>query len=398
MTGVRAAAQYDMILVGGGLANGLIALRLRTARPELRLLMIEAGTRLGADHTWSFHATDLDPAQLCWIEPFVAHAWSSYTVAFPELRRLLPLAYRTITAERFHAVVGGVLAGAIRFGARAVELGPNHVRLDTGESLTAATVIDGRGPLPTRALDLAFQKFVGHELRLVRPHGLTEPVLMDATVPQNEGGQSDGYRFVYLLPFDPETVLVEDTYYSDNSDLDPDTLRRRIDAYAAARDWRVRQVVREERGVLPIVLGGDFAAFWNEAPSGIPRVGLRAGLFHQTTGYSLPEAVRLADRIAALPDLSSATLDKEIRRYARERWRSQRLFRMLNRMMFQAGAPERRWRIMQRFYRLPEDLIGRFYAGEPSWTDSFRLLAGRPPVPIGKAMVAALSIDGRARA
>lgn len=386
MIGGGAAIRYDMILVGGGLANGLIALRLRAARPDLRLLMIEAGTRLGADHTWSFHATDLDAAQIRWIEPLVAHAWPSYSVAFPELRRHVALAYRTITAERFHAMVGGVLAGAVRFGARAIELGPDHVRLDTGETLTAAAVIDGRGPLPTRALDLAFQKFVGQELRLARPHGLREPVLMDARVPQ-----SDGYRFIYLLPFDPETVLVEDTYYSDRSELDTDMLRRRIGAYVAARNWQIRQIVREERGVLPIVLGGDFAAFWDEAPSGIPRAGLRAGLFHQTTGYSLPEAARLADRIAMLPDLSSAALDREIRRCARERWRAQRLFRMLNRMMFRAGVPQRRYRIMQRFYRLPEALIARFYAGEPSWTDSVRLLAGRPPVPLVPALRAAFT-------
>ena len=78
-----AVPQYDMVLVGGGLANGLIALRLRTARPELRLLIVEAGTRLGADHTWSFHAADLEPEQRRWIEPLAAHSWPSYTGGVP---------------------------------------------------------------------------------------------------------------------------------------------------------------------------------------------------------------------------------------------------------------------------------------------------------------------------
>ena len=31
----------DLILVGGGLANGLLALRLRQQRPELRVLLLE---------------------------------------------------------------------------------------------------------------------------------------------------------------------------------------------------------------------------------------------------------------------------------------------------------------------------------------------------------------------
>jgi lycopene beta-cyclase len=66
--------------------------------------------------------------------------------------------------------------------------------------------------------------------------------------------------------------------------------------------------------------------------------------------------------------------------------------------MFRAGSPDQRYRVMQRFYRLPEELIGRFYAGEPSWADSVRLLAGRPPVPVGQALIAALSTGRRVAA
>ena len=46
----------------------------------------------------------------------------------------------------------------------------------------------------------------GVEVQLKKPHGLTAPMLMDAQVPQ-----TDGYRFLYVLPFDPRTLLVEDT-------------------------------------------------------------------------------------------------------------------------------------------------------------------------------------------
>ena len=96
----------------------------------------------------------------------MVHAWPAYHGDVPGIPPSLALAYRTITAERFHEIVSGALPGGIRFGVQAVDLGPEHVRLDTGERLTAAAVIDGRGPHPTRSLDLAFQKFVGRELRL----------------------------------------------------------------------------------------------------------------------------------------------------------------------------------------------------------------------------------------
>ena len=45
-------------------------------------------------------------------------------------------------------------------------------------------------------------------------------------------------------------------------------------------------MVREECGSLPIPLGGDIGAFWRDD---VVRLGMRAGLFHPTTGYSLPD-------------------------------------------------------------------------------------------------------------
>ena len=51
----------DLILVGAGLANGLIALALMRARPEIQMRLVEGAERAGGDHTWSFHETDLTP-------------------------------------------------------------------------------------------------------------------------------------------------------------------------------------------------------------------------------------------------------------------------------------------------------------------------------------------------
>src|SRR3546814_5292948 len=97
---------------------------------------------------------------------------------------------------------------------------------------------------------------------------------MDATVEQ-----LDGYRFVYLLPFDTETVFVEDTYYSDDADLDVPAIRERIAAYAAAQGWDVAATTREESGVLPVVIAGDFDRLW-PASDRTTRIGVRAGAFH----------------------------------------------------------------------------------------------------------------------
>ncbi|WP_020652234.1 lycopene beta-cyclase CrtY [Massilia niastensis] len=380
---------YDLILAGGGLANGLIAWRLRARRPSLRLLLLEQGERIGGNHTWSFHEGDLDAAQRQWLAPLVSHRWPRHAVLFPGYARTLDSGYLSIASSDFARVVEPALGPALRLGVRIAELGPTSVRLADGETLQARAVIDGRGMQPSGRLALGCQTFLGQELRLAAPHGLDAPILMDASV-----AQQGGYRFVYVLPFDPHRVLIEDTHYVGASARDPERLRANIAAYAAARNWRIAEVLREEQGSLPIVLAGDFERYWADL-AGQPCAGLRAGLFHSTTGYSLPHAVRLSERVAALSEFDAPALFAAIRAEAAQAWRRQRFFRLLNRMLFLAGSPDQRWRVMLRFYRLPAPLIAHFYAGSLSLGDKARLLSGKPPVPLRQALSAACKIHPR---
>ena len=382
----RAPAQADVVLAGGGLSSCLIAHRLATLRPDLAVTVIEQGERLGGNHTWSFHDSDVPPTLLDWLSPFIVHHWDHQRVVFPARERLLKTGYNSITAERLDAVIRETPGISILDGTGVETLAPEGARLNDGRHVTAPLVIDGRGFRPSPHLQLAYQKFLGLEVRLTASHGLDAPVIMDASV-----AQEDGYRFVYLLPFSETELLIEDTYYTDGPALDHDSLRIRIETYLADKGWTIAEVVREEDGILPITLGGDPAAFWQEAGP-VPVAGLRAGLFHPVTGYSLPDAARLADLIATLPSLTSEAVHDCVRTHALKTWRHQRFYRLLNRMLFWAARPDERYKVLQRFYGLPEELIGRFYAGKTSGADRLRILAGKPPVPIGRAMA---SLAGR---
>jgi len=370
-----------VVLAGGGLANSLIAWRLRARRPEAEIIVVEQGEALGGNHTWSFHHGDVSAAQHQWLAPLVAREWSAQSVRFPAHERRLGMAYYSITSARLHQVLSATLGSGVRLGARISELRADGVRLASGAFIAADLVIDGRGAGPVPGLRLAWQKFLGQELRLDAPHGLEAPLLMAATV-----AQLDGYRFVYLLPLSADRLLVEDTYYSDSPELDAARLRERVAGYVHARGWRVADTGREETGVLPIVLDGDPQAAWADAEPGVARSGMRALLFHHTTGYSLPDAVRLAEDIAAAPDLSGPAIAARVRELSLQRWREQRFFRLLNRLMFEAATPALRYRTLEHFYRLPESLIGRFYAGRLSLAEQLRVLTGRPPVPLGAAL------------
>ena len=372
---------YDVIFAGGGLSSALTAYRLRLAQPDLRILIVESRVELGGNHTWSFHHTDLTDAQRAWIAPFVAHSWASQAVRFPDFGRELPHAYHSLTSERLRRVAAGLSMGEVLPNAAIARLEENAVHLENGRKLSARCIIDGRGYAPSPFLALGFQKFLGLELRCHDPHGETLPVIMDASV-----GQDDGYRFVYTLPLSADSILIEDTYYADGAKLNVNRLREKIAVYAADCGWRIARELREETGVLPVVLAGDIEAFWANVPAHTAPIGLRAALFHPTTGYSLPDAVRLADGIAALPSLTTLEVRNFVEMRSKRLWRERGFYRMLNRLLFLAAEPKQRYEVLQRFYRLPEALIARFYAAASTGADKARILVGRPPVSIRRAL------------
>lgn len=368
----------DVLIAGGGLAGTLLAYRLRQLRPSLAVTVLEQGETLGGRHTWSLHASDLSDAQRAWLQPFVARSWSGHDVRFPGFARTLSGAYLSLTSDRLHAAASNVLAD-VRFGAAVDAVSQRHVVCGDGTTLEARCVIDARGGAGWPGVELGWQTFLGQRLAFARPHGLVRPILMDATVAQ--GG---GFRFVYVLPWSPTELLVEDTRYGDDASLDRPVLRREVAAYAEALGLGGGTVVAEEEGALPIPLAGEVDAILG-APEGVATIGVRAGLFHATTGYSLPDAVRLADDLAPLLPMAPEALAAWTRARTRAHWRAGRYFRLLNRLLFRAARPDERWRVLERFYRLPEPLVARFYAGVLTAGDRVRILAGRPPVPLARA-------------
>jgi lycopene beta-cyclase len=325
----------------------------------------------------------VEPAELRWLEPLVERQWEGYEVAFPRYQRRLSAGYASIRSERFHSMLLSHCADDILLGRTAVVVGGDYVRLDDGAELRAKTVIDARGFPDVEPDAVGYQKFVGIDLRLAAPHGLTMPVLMDARCEQR-----DGFRFFYLLPWSPTEILVEDTRYSDGNGIDVEEYRDEIRHYAERRGWRIVGESREEIGALPIPLTASFLREGTprdrSRASGVPALGVRAGLFHPTTGYSLPDAVRAASTLSGLSVLDPVAVATALERLAVQA-EKRSFYRFLNRMLLLAAAPELRYRVLEKFYRLPEATIARFYRGESSLRDRIRILTGRPPVPLRAA-------------
>ncbi|WP_226699296.1 lycopene beta-cyclase CrtY [Qipengyuania gaetbuli] len=379
--------RFDIAIVGGGLAGGLAALAIRRAHPSLSLALFEAGGSFGGNHRWSWFESDLSQQGEALLAPFGRTEWAGGNeVRFPAHRRVLSANYRSLDSRDFDRTLRRELPQeAQQLGSRVARLDASGIELATGERVDARTVIDCRDAGPSKHLTGGWQVFLGQHLRTASPHGIERPVIMDATVRQH-----GAYRFVYLLPMGPDEIFVEDTYYADSATLDAPALRERIAAYAADKGWEAT-VLHEETGVLPVITGGDFAAY--RASLEHPEVvlaGARGGFVHPLTSYTIPVAVENAIAIADAAAFPRDELARLVDRRAHEHWRRTGFYRLLGKMLFDAAIPEERYRVFERFYRLGEPLIERFYAARSSALDKLRILSGKPPVPISRAVAALL--------
>lgn len=360
-------ADFDIIFVGGGLATCIAARRLADGA-NLKILIIEKAEQLGGEHTWCFHEQDLNSnSDLDWLESLVDHSWTGYTVKFPGLCRDLAGRYFCIRSKNIDQKIRA-LDGVTIIQGTATTITDDLVTCSNGDEYRGRLVLDSR---PHRAFEpVGFQKFMGMELVLSENHSFKKPILMDATVPQ-----TDGFRFMYVLPLAPNRVLIEDTYYSNTTHLSSSLSELAILTYAKQIGLRVEEVVDQEFGCLalpplhkPVI---DRHAF-----------GYRAELFHPTTGYSLAEAVRFANWLSTHVSEPAAKFYQNLDRYRLATYKHGHFFARLNAMLFLAGDPSNRWRVLARFYRLPAASIARFYAGRLLVIDQLRLLIGKPPVPL----------------
>jgi len=365
----------DLALCGGGLQNALIvaALHGHGAAPGAgawrRLALVEQEA-VGGNHTWCFYGGDLSPAMQRSIGPFIAHCWRDYEVRFPGYRRVLGTPYFMISSRRLRSAVRTMLSarGALLWERAPVRhLESTTLHLVDGRRLDARMVIDARGAR-TPDTECGYQKFFGQEVTLRAPHGLTRPIVMDATVDQH-----DGFRFMYVLPLGERRALLEDTTFSDGPELDVEQRRDGIAAWLRRHGWEVATVKRTERGVLPMPLRMPPPEV---AASGVVHGGYGGGWFHPGTGYSLPLAAELAELVATSP---AAALE-EVAAAARLRLqRRARFCCLLNRLLFRGYPPSARRAVFARFFRLPEPTIRRLFSLRLSRRDKIRILGGRPP-------------------
>lgn len=377
--------KHDFLFLGLGIANGLLASALKSSDPSLKILFLEKDRDFMGSRTWSFHGSDLDEGESELVAPFVEHSWPSYEVRFRSHSRILYSGYRTITAKSFESRLKAAFdAESFAFGKHVTKVQSNRVECEDGSVFEATYVVDGRGWRWEKPDDdgrkMAFQKFLGLELLSAEPHGVSRPVVME--VPREQLGD---YRFFYILPFDQRRLLIEETRYSDSPDFNQAELESGVLHYASAHELRITEVLRKESGVLPLPLKGALSNFSVQGGTSILS-GVRAGHFHHTTSFSVPDAARFALFLTRAYSRDPNKILSLAKQYSLERWDSQAFLRLLNRLLFIAAVPDDRHKILERFYTMPAPLIERFCGSRLTGFDKVRLMSGKPPIPLIDAL------------
>ena len=220
------SSNKPLVIVGGGLAGSLAALAIAEARPDVPLLLVEAGDTFGGNHTWSFFDGDVVGEARQLVEAMTPIRWNRHSVRFPGRDRNLGFGYNSIHSSNLDAVVRERLAPTIqaqRPGQDAVGRWHHAGRRHRHRRLRRDRC--ARAGRADAGLELAGRSSSASNID-APGHGLDAPIIMDATV-----DQSDGYRFVYSLPFSADRLLVEDTYYTNGPALDDgkvDAAHRRL--------------------------------------------------------------------------------------------------------------------------------------------------------------------------
>lgn len=287
---------YDVAIVGGGLAG--LSLAYRLAEDSFRsksIALVEPRLEYGRDRTWS--SWDVRPHPFAQLVRHRWPAWSVHAGSASNVVRSSRFSYCKIESQDFYqeAIAKINAAPHLHFmqGVDAHDVrdeGSAAVVETSAGSIRARHAFDTRprrGPNPVMR-----QQFMGLEIE-------TEQAVFDpgvATLMDFRVSQPGHPRFFYVLPVSPTRALVEDTHLAP-AGATCDLSREKIAAYLE-RFWGVSSYteLESERGVIPMEVSRS-----PEAASGsvvIP-FGVRGGAAKPSTGYAFPNIQLASDQVAS---------------------------------------------------------------------------------------------------
>jgi lycopene beta-cyclase len=349
----------DILIVGAGCAGLSLAVHLLEAgASDMQILLVDRREVHVRDRTWCYWSGLDHPFQAAVRQSW--HRWRIVTSEHEVERGSRSVAYRCVPADAFYDLA-----------LERIERSPN-VELLRGVSvevfsdidggvavltadgqITARQVFDSRprrdAPIPSGEIHW-LQHFVGLEVETERP--VFDPSV--ATLMDFRVMDGDDIRFMYILPLDERTALVEDTFFG--GEVRPEgeyveSIGRYLGERYGVDGWRE---LHRESGAIPMsTVPPD-----RPVSDRVTNIGVRAGLARPATGYAFLAIQRHSRRLAVFAvragvdrpmprgrpyPRSAEFLDRVFLSYlAREPAAAPDMFRR----MFEGVAPERMARFM----------------------------------------------------
>lgn len=376
--------RYKYVILGAGCSGLSLCYYLLELGETEPILLLDRKTGFVNDRTWCFW--DVEPTPFSHLATKRWQSWSLRTSCGSATQTTGRYPYLCIESSDFYEyAVRSIEAHpnvTLRLGEEVLNLQPaaGGIRVKTSEgTYEGELAFDGRGLPPgsphfekaRKEAPWVPQKFLGQRVRAERP--VFDPercTLMDFSVDQRRG-----LRFMYVLPFTPQTALVENVYLSEarvtEEEYRAETGEYLRDAYGLSGNEY--EVSGEEKGYIPMT-SYEFPQRLGER---VYSIGMLGGQTRPSTGYTFLRIQRYCRRLAESLAASGGRPEVPARTDSRRYDLLDALF-----LRFMQEHPERCPEIYhQMFAGVPADALVRFLTEKSSPLDEARLIGALPKTP-----------------
>ncbi|MEY2793415.1 MAG: Lycopene beta-cyclase [Bacteroidota bacterium] len=304
---------FDFIIAGGGLAGLSLAYYLsKSTLQKLNVLIIDSSAKNSNDKTWCYWSDQEDDfSKICEKE------WSKIGIQGRgtelQVEEITPYKYRKIKSEDWYKFVKNQLKGFPNFQFLQADIESIHyagigtmVETSKGKFLATQKLFDSISPFPYDKEDpeQLKQHFVGWYIESNFPAFKSDIAhLFDFRLAKGMDAE-----FIYFLPTNSHTALVEHTFFSGEL-KDKSYYEEKIKNYLLANfnlgddDYRILEV---EEGIIPmkeVTIAQTLHQKWI-------KIGTSGGFVKSSTGYSFYQTQKITQNLVR--NLENKDFDQEV--------------------------------------------------------------------------------------
>lgn len=278
---------YDYIITGSGASGLLLAYKMANDSffDDKLILILDKEKKTTNDRTWCFWENEVGEWQ-----HLVSKQWDSIlfdSEFHSDKIKILPYQYKMIRSSGFYKQFWEIIDAKKNITFINTKVDKISEEKENVKVISDKRTFTGKKVFNSILLDDDYatqqkypvlnQHFVGWFIKTKKDHfDETTATFMDFTVPQK-----GNTRFMYVLPFSKNYVLVEYTLFSKDL-LKKATYEKAIQEYLEERNITDYTIDEKEEGVIPMTC----FPFWKKNRKNILHIGTAGGFSKASTGFT----------------------------------------------------------------------------------------------------------------